>query len=88
MKKDIGSRTFVEMYLITKEDKNLFDKCVLHLNKKPDNNIQHIQPNAVKVRDVHIQTENIPSEHDKKGEPDISSSDEFYYNSPEKKIEK
>ena len=34
MKTDVGSRSFVEMYLITKEDKNLFDKCVLHLNKK------------------------------------------------------
>ena len=34
MKKDIGKRSYVEMYLITKEDKNLFDKCVLHLNKK------------------------------------------------------
>ena len=36
MKKDIGKRSYVEMYLITKEDKNLFDKCVLHLNKKTD----------------------------------------------------
>ena len=33
MKKDIGSRSFVEMYLITKEDKNLFDKCVNHMSQ-------------------------------------------------------
>ena len=39
MKTDVGSRSFVEMYLITKEDKNLFDKCVLHLNQKAQENV-------------------------------------------------
>ena len=31
MKKDIGKRSYTEMYLITKEDKNILDKCVTHL---------------------------------------------------------
>ena len=33
MKRDLGKRTYSEMYLITKENKNLLDKCIKGLNE-------------------------------------------------------
>lgn len=33
MKKEIGKRSYTEMYLITKQDKNLLDKCVTSLGQ-------------------------------------------------------
>ena len=33
MKKEIGKRSYTEMYLITKQDKNLLDKCVTFLGQ-------------------------------------------------------
>ena len=74
MKKDIGKRSYVEMYLITKEDKNLFDKCVLHLNKKTD---EKLQSDITKVKDVAVQTENVISDDGK-----TDKSDSSYHGSP------
>ena len=38
MKKDIGKRTYKEMYLITKEERSILEKCATNLNQtiKPD----------------------------------------------------
>ena len=33
MKKEIGKASYTEMYLITKQDRNLFDKCVTSLSQ-------------------------------------------------------
>ena len=74
MKKDIGKRSYVEMYLITKEDKNLFDKCVLHLNKKTD---EKLQSDITKVKDVAVQTENDVPDGSK-----TDKSDSSYHGSP------
>ena len=74
MKKDISKRSYVEMYLITKEDKNLFDKCVLHLNKKTD---EKLQSDITKVKDVAVQTENDIPDDSK-----TDKSDSSYHGSP------
>ena len=62
MKKDIGTRSFVEMYLFTKEDKNLFDRCVQHLNSKE--NDQTHQDSSSKILSPN-QTLNSTSDQDK-----------------------
>ena len=62
MKKDIGNRSFVEMYLITKEDKNLLDKCVLHLNQK---DVEKNEPESSSILLSQSQTLNTTSEEDK-----------------------
>ena len=61
MKTDIGSRSFVEMYLITKEDKSLFYKCVLHLNQKAQEKSPLVYP---KTKDVQVQTSSVLSNND------------------------
>ena len=35
MKKEIGNNTYTEMYLVTREDKNLLEKCINHLRENP-----------------------------------------------------
>ena len=35
MKKEIGNNTYTEMYLFTREDKNLLEKCINHLRENP-----------------------------------------------------
>ena len=53
MKKDIGKRSYTEMYLIPKEDKNILDKCVTHPKRKP----HHVAPtNQSKPKEQDTQT--------------------------------
>ena len=73
MKTDVGSRSFVEIYLITKEDKNLFDKCVLHLNKKTQ---EKIPLTLHKTKDEQVQTIGVLSNNNKLENSDIQSSEE------------
>ena len=35
MKKEIGNNTYTEMYLVTREDKNLLEKRINHLRENP-----------------------------------------------------
>ena len=73
MKKDIGSRSFVEMYLITKEDKNLFDKCVNHMSQNARGKPEDDFSSTVLSQD---QTVNTFSSDDKKDDSAQPSSEE------------
>ena len=73
MKTNVGSRSFVEMYLITKEDKSLFDKCVLHLNKKTQ---EEIPLTHHKTKDEQVQTIGVLSNNNNLENSDIQSSEE------------
>ena len=73
MKKDIESRSFVEMYLITKEDKNLFDKCVNHMSQNARGKPEDDFSSTVLSQD---QTVNTFSSDDKKDDSAQPSSEE------------
>ena len=73
MKKDIGSRSFVEMYLITKEDKNLFDKCVNHMSQNARGKPEDDFSSTVLSQ---YQTVNTFSSDDKKDDSAQPSSEE------------
>ena len=73
MKKDIGSRSFVEMYLITKEDKNLFDKCVNHMSQKARGKLEEDYSSTILSQDPTL---NNDSSHDKNDESTQPSSEE------------
>ena len=61
MKRDLGSRTFTEMYLITKEDKNLLDKCITNLNQ---NSLEKSVSSPTKTHEKETQTSNADNNND------------------------
>ena len=69
MKKDIGSRSFVEMYLITKEDKNLFDKCVNHMSQKAGGKLEEDFSSTVLSQDPTLNTYSSDDKNDESTPP-------------------
>ena len=69
MKKDIGSRSFVEMYLITKEDKNLFDKCVNHMSQKAGGKLEEDYLSTVLSQDPTLNTDSSDDKNDESTPP-------------------
>ena len=72
MKKEVGKRTYSEMYLITKENKDLLDKCDTHLNQK------HLGKHDTQIKkyDKLTQTSNIDGNGNHLSIQDSPSSDE------------
>ena len=64
MKKDIGSRSFVEMYLVTKEDKSLFDKCVNHMSQKAGGKHEEDYSSTVLSQDPTLNTDSSDDKND------------------------
>lgn len=49
MKKDIGKRTYKEMYLITKEERSILEKCTTNLNQNPKTDLLSKMKNVEKT---------------------------------------
>ena len=62
MKKDLGKRTFTEMYMITKEDKKILDKCLKNLNQ----DIKKELSTPIKIAEKEIQTDHSGTEASEK----------------------
>ena len=61
MKGDLGKRTYSEMYLITKENKNLLDKCIKGLNENPTTKDKiAVNKSDKQTQTSNQQTEDIP----------------------------
>ena len=69
MKKDIGSRSFVEMYSITKEDKNLFDKRVNHMSQKAGGKLEEDFSSTVLSQDPTLNTDSSDDKNDESTPP-------------------
>ena len=74
MKKYIGSRSFVEMYLITKEDKNLFDKCVNHMSQNARGKPEDDFSSTVLSQDQTVNTFSLDDKKDVSAQPSSEES--------------
>ena len=56
MKKDIGKRTYKEMYLITKEERSILEKCTTNLDQNPKTDLLSKMKNVEKQLKLMRQT--------------------------------
>ena len=79
MKKEIGNNTYTEMYLVTREDKNLLEKCINHLRENPKekntSNFNTTNEKTTQTQDIKLHNAQYPSFSDDEDNTVTSTKD-------------
>ena len=79
MKKEIGNNTYTEMYLVTREDKNLLEKCINHLRENPKenktSNFNTTNEKTTQTQDINLHNSQYPTFSDDEDNTVTSTKD-------------
>ena len=78
MKKDIGKRTYKEMYLITKEERSILEKCTTNLNQNPKTDLLSKMKNVEKTTQTDETNTETSSEATPTSNQNSSISEELF----------